>query len=200
MANITRRVIRNARRRGATVLSRPQWGNVSPVYQWRRINRRHALLPRQPVDTLWQHITVTHRQGLKADMRTLHRIGMERFGSGVSYNFAVDMRTGHIALGQNLDAKGTHTLNDKDVPGYSYDQNAVSLAVVAIGMPGDELSDKAADAIATLIAALVDEGALTRGHDYNPHSLVAWKDCPCDPTRNRMAEIQRKANRLLARH
>jgi hypothetical protein len=57
------------------------------------------------------------------------RIGMERFGSGVSYNFLVHMQTGEVAVGQPLDAKGTHTLNEKRVPGYSYDQNLVARAI-----------------------------------------------------------------------
>lgn len=74
MTTLQRRVIRNARRRGVTVLTRRQWGNLSPVYQWRRVSRRHALLPGKPVDTLWQHITVTYRQGIRADNETVEQI------------------------------------------------------------------------------------------------------------------------------
>lgn len=187
MATITTRVVRNARRRGVTVIGRTGWGNTSLVYSRRRRTRPHK---HAPSDTLWQHITVTNRKGIRYDMRTLHRIGMERFGSGVSYNFCIDMKTGEVGVGQALDAKGTHTVNNKNIPNYSYDQNFVSLAFAFIGMPGDKPSDKAIDAAANLFAALIDEGALTEDPDYNPHSMVAYKDCPTDAVRKVMSEIK----------
>lgn len=181
---ITQRVIDNARARGVTIYTRSQWGSLLlPVYQWRRKYRKHSLLPGKPVDTVWQHITVTYDTGsgkasFKEDMRTLERIGNGRFGSGVSYNWCVDATTGEVGLGQSLDAAGTHTLNDKNIPGYSFNQNYVSLAIAIIGMPGAVLSQRAGNAIVQLIKAHIDEGAVTEGFDYNPHRMVAWKDCP----------------------
>lgn len=192
MATITTRVIRNARRHGVTVYTRRQCRIFSPVYQWRRRFRRHAPMPS---DTCWQHISVTNPARIKRDARILHRIGMERFGSGISYNFAVDMSDGKVALGQSLDAKGTHTINDKRISGYSYDQNLVSHAIVVVGMPGTQLSRAAERSIVKLLAAMVDEGALTKGFDYNPHSMVAAKDCPCNETRNRMDEIRQQVRK-----
>lgn len=53
------------------------------------------------------------------------------------------------------------------------------------------LSDAAAEAITKLLSAMVDEGAITEGFDYVPHSMFAYKDCPCDPTRQRMPAIRR---------
>lgn len=194
---ITQRVVRNARRRGVVVLSRRQWGSKLPhVYAWRRIFRR----AKSPADTIVQHITVTTPSGdFKADCRTVEAIGQSRFGSGVSYNWLVDMRTGHVAVGQPLDAKGTHTLNDKGVPGYSFDQNLVARAIAVIGQPGTPLSRDAKLAITRLIAAMMDEGAVTKDPDYDPHSKFAWKDCPCDATRDEMPDIIRGAKRLAAR-
>lgn len=194
---ITQRVVRNARRRGVVVLSRRQWGSRLPhVYAWRRIFRR----AKQPADTIVQHITVTTPSGdFKADARTVESIGQARFGSGVSYNFLVDMRTGHVAVGQPLDAKGTHTLNDKGIAGYSFDQNLVARAIAVIGQPGTHLSRNAERAIANLIAAMMDEGAVTKDPDYDPHSKFAWKDCPCDATRNRMPAILATAKKLARR-
>ena len=195
MASITDRVIKNARAKGVTIYTRRQWGSTSlATYQWRRINRKHKLLPGKPVDTVWQHITVTSDTGrtpasFKADMRTLERIGNARFQSGVSYNWCLDAVTGEIGLGQSLDAAGTHTLNDKDIPGYSYNQNYVSIAVSVIGMPGAKLSEKAGNALINLIKAHIEEGAVTTTFDYNPHSLVAWKDCPTDNIRNVMPAL-----------
>ncbi len=196
--SITQRVVRNARKRGANVYTRRQWRcpNLA-VYAWRRKWKKHAALPS---DTLWCHITVTNPspKGIKEDMRVLHRIGMERFGSGVSYNFAIRMDTGAIGLGQALDAKGTHTINVKGVKNYSYDQNYVSHAFAFVGMPNTYLSYQAKKNAARLIAALIDEQALNLNHDFNPHSMVAYKDCPCDAARDAMPEILDMAKRMLA--
>lgn len=205
-ATITQRVVRNARGRGLDVLTRNQWGSkpsgfgwplapdVDNVYGWRREHKPHAPLP---ADTLVQHITVTFDSGrlvgdFREDMQAIERIGFERFGSGFSYNWGVDMRTGMVGLGQSLDAKGTHTVNEKGYkPGqFSYDQNAVALAIAVLGMPGDPLSKVAEDAIVQLSAAHVEEGALTTSYDYLPHSVFAPKDCPCNATRDRMDEIR----------
>ena len=199
MPTITQRVHRRAEKRGLEILTRQEWGTKhAQVYADRRTSRPHSLLPDKPADTLWQHITVTFDTGtlrgdFKEDMQTLERIGMERFGSGFSYNFGVDHRSGMVGIGQSLDAKGTHTINDKGISGYSLDQNAVSLAVAWIGMPGMKPTDKAIRSLGLLVACLIDEGALTRGHDYNPHSMVAWKDCPTDAGRAAMAEVNRIA-------
>lgn len=202
MATITTRVVRNARRRGVTVYSRRQWGSRSGgTYAARRsMTARGVWGPfRRQADTVVQHITVTSpTAGIKAAMRSLESIGNSRFGSGVSYNFAVDMRTGEVGVGQPLDSKGTHTVNDKGVAGYSHDQNLVARAIAVVGMPGTPLSDKAAESISALMAAMMDEGAVTKTPDYVPHSMFAFKDCPCDPTRNRMPAIKKRALALLA--
>jgi hypothetical protein len=192
---ITQAVIKRARQRGVTVHDRRAWGSRLPhVYAWRRLFRKVAP---GPADTLVQHITVTRRAGIKADARTVESIGQARFGSGVSYNWLVDMVTGEVAVGQPLDAKGTHTVNDKRVAGYSHDQNLVARAIAVVGMPGDQLSPAAREAIAQLIAAMIEQGALTRGFDYCPHSLFAAKDCPCGPTRDAMPAIRARVVELL---
>lgn len=198
------RVVRNARKRGVNVLTRKQWGSrYGSVYARRLVTHRHAPAPS---DTLWQHITVTTDTGklvgdFKEDMRTIERIGMERFGSGFSYNFAIDMQTGMVGVGQPLRAKGTHTVNDKGARtpsgGFiSHDQNYVALAFAWLGMPGRQISDKAKESAAQLFAALMDEGALTQSPDYLPHSLVAAKDCPTDAGRDAMPWIRRRAQEV----
>lgn len=213
MPTMTTRVTRNARERGLTVLSRSQWGsrpsgyewplapNVPNVYAWRRRNKPHAPFP---ADTLVQHITVTEDHGelvgdFRKDMQTVERIGFDRFGSGFSYNWGVDMATGMVGAGMPLDAKGTHTVNDTGYQPnlFSIDQNAVAFAIAVVGMPDDELSARAEAAIVQLIAAHIDEGALRVGFDYLPHSVFAAKDCPCDATRDRMDEIRAKVRRVV---
>jgi hypothetical protein len=200
--SITQRVVRRARKEyGLEVYTRRQWGSKKlSTYQWRRYNRPHSLLPWKPVDTIWQHISVTRDDGTTilnffADMQELERIGDERFGSGVSYNWAVDMSTGQIGLGQSLDAAGTHTLNDKGIPGFSHNQNYVALAIVFIGMPGQRPSKKAIRSAGLLIRCHFEEGAANIGSDYVPHSLVAAKECPTEAVREVMPEIQEIATK-----
>jgi hypothetical protein len=197
MASITTKVVRNARQKGVKVYTRKRWSKnlvTLGVYQWRRIFRRHK---RVRSDTLWQHISVTHDlPDFTADMRLLHRIGMERFGSGMSYNVAFDMRSGVAGIGQAFDAAGTHTLNDKDIPNYSFNQNYVAHAFVFIGVPGDKPSDKCILNAARFMAAMMEEGALTppeENPDYNPHSMVAFKECPTQLVRNVMPKIEQLA-------
>lgn len=196
------RVVRNARKRGCVVLTRKQWGSLYPhIYKERR--KTHPVTVRE-ADTLWQHITVTFDTGVligdfKTDMRTIERIGVERFGSGFSYNAAIDMRTGMIGMGQDFLTKGTHTVNNKSVPGFSYDQNAVARALAFLGMPGDKVSFEAREATAQFIAAMIDEGALTLGFDYVPHSLVAPKECPTAAGRAVMPWILKRALQVTVR-
>lgn len=177
------RVVRNARRRGLKVYTRRQWGTQHSSVYWRRLVTHPV--KRREADTLWQHISVTRDDGATkldffADMRELERIGWERFKTGVSYNFAIDMETGEVGVGQHLLAKGSHTLNNKGIPNYSFDQNAVARAIVFIGMPGQKPSKKAIRAAGHLFAAMMEERALTATPDYNPHRLVAAKACPTD--------------------
>lgn len=200
MSTISSRVIRRARKRyGVTVYTHRQFGSrARGIYAARRRNRPVRV---RKADTLVQHITVTRpSDDLKADARVVERIGTDRFGSGISYNFLVDMRTGEVAQGQPLDAKGTHTVNDKHKPGFSYDQNHAARAIAVVGMPDTPLSARAHRAIAGLIAAMMDEGAITESPDYLPHSFFAWKDCPCDATRNAMPQILRDAKALRRKH
>lgn len=204
--SVTSRVINRARERGVTIYTRTQWGSIMlPVYQWRRRYRKHLQIPKKPTDTVWQHITVTYdtgrtRSSFKKDMRTLERIGSDRFGTGVSYNWCIDAVTGEVGLGQSLDAAGAHTLNDKRISGYSYNQNYVSIAISVIGMPGVKLSARAGAALVNLLKAHQDEGVITETFDYNPHSLVAFKSCPTPNIQNVMGDIRNAVAREEESH
>lgn len=200
MASITTRVVRNARRRGVKIRHRKYLGIAFSVYQWRRKFRKHKLCPKHPADTLWCHISVTHdKPTIKQDAWDLHTIGNERFGSGMSYNFAIDMGDGEIAVGQALDAAGTHTLNEKDIPNYSFNQNYVSHAIVFIGMPGRVPSAAAIESAGKLMAAMVEERALTRHFDFNPHFMVAFKECPTKQVAEKMPLMLKVMERELAK-
>ncbi len=193
MASITSKVVHNLRGRGVTVLNHKQWGSKQRLlYASRRLKTKVGYWGKFifKADTVVQHITVTNPSGdFARDVRTIEESGNARFGCGVSYNWLVDMETGEVAVGQPLDAKGVHTINDKNVKGYSTDQNLVARAIAVIGQPGTKLSLKAARSITQILAAMAEEGATTRNPDYLPHSFFAYKDCPCDSTRDRMSVI-----------
>lgn len=187
------------RRRGVEVLEHADWGSTHVgLYVDRLTTRPHGLLPGTPVDTLWNHITVTEDDGtligdFKADCREVERIGFQRFGTGVSYNFLVDANATkpRIAIGAFLEAKGSHTQNDKGIAGFSNDQNLVALAVAWVGVPGNKLNAHALTAMVQLRGALIEVGALTTTYDDVPHSLVAAKECPTGELRDRLPELRR---------
>lgn len=203
----TARVAQRLRSQGFTVYNRSQWGSKHGALYDRMREVRPVNLP---VNTAWQHITVTFDTGrlpgpFKADVRRLEDIGMQRFGWGISYNWIVDQRTGHIAIGVPVDAAGTHTVNRKGIPGFSYDQNRVSVSIAWLGMPGDPISDNCVDSIEALLIAMFRENVLEfrdiRGNDehfdYGPHSLVAAKECPTQAMRNLMPGIERRVRARL---
>lgn len=200
--NLQRRVLRNARARGVKVRTRHQWGSQFPkTYKTRLSTRRVAVVK---ADTLVSHITVTFDTGpltgdFDRDMRTVERIGMDRFKSGFSYNFGIDPRTGMVGVGMPLMARGTHTINDKGVPGFRENQNDAARAIAWVGMPGMKPSDDAKEAFAQLFAAMMDEGALTQDPDFLPHSFFSDKDCPTQAGRDVMPWIRMRAMRVKQR-
>lgn len=198
---LTARVVQRLRREyNADVLTHAEWGSQHrALYAARRTATARGAYGsfRVTADTIVQHITVTTPSGdFARDCRLVESIGIARFASGVSYNWLVDMQTGQIAVGQPLDAKGTHTVNDKGIAGYSHNQNLVARAIAVVGQPGTKLSPAAARAIASILAAMADEDASTPDPDYVPHSLFAYKDCPCESTRSQMPTIKALARRL----
>lgn len=196
----TQRWVEVARRRGAKVLTHGQWGSKQrALYATRRRLTANGNWPgfKMKVDTVWIHITVTFDTGkligdFKTDMQTVERIGTERFNCGWSYNAGVDMETGMIGVGQPIDSKGAHTVNDKGIRGYSKDQNLVARAIACIGMPGKQLSDAAVESIVDVLMAWWECGFITDDPDIQPHSLVAAKDCPTQAVRDRLPEIRRR--------
>jgi hypothetical protein len=203
----TQRVVLVARRRGATVLTHRQWeSKEQSTYIARRKLTKEGHWPgfKLIVNTVVFHITVTFDSGIltgdfKADCQTVERIGKQRFNSGVSYNWLIDMETGAVAVGQPMDSKGTHTINDKHQPNFSDDQNLVARAIGYIGMPGKKLSDAAVESTVDVLVAMWEAGYLADDPDMLPHSFFAAKDCPTDAVRERMPEIQRRYRARIRR-
>lgn len=180
---------------GCKVLDRSQWGTkYEALYQKRRVTKKF-IGDRGKAKYAFSHISVTRDDGpsdadFAADMRELERIGYERFLSGISYNWAVDLENGTIGEGMPLDAKGTHTVNNKHVGGYEYDLNAYGHAIVGIGMPGAKPTNAFVASVAAIIAAERDLGLMVEDSDLLPHSMFAAKDCPTTAIRNRIPEIE----------
>lgn len=200
MTTPTQRVVKRVRELGGEIYTHGDWGSrCKHIYTARRRTRPVRI---KQADTWVGHITVTRSRGdskeaFFEDMRLVESIGLDRFSSGFSYNFGI--RNGRIGVGQPLDSKGTHTVNNKNRAGFSYDQNHAARAFAFIGMPGDVFDKRDHEAAVILTAAMILEGQLTEDPDVLPHSFFAWKDCPCDSLRNQLGDILRDAQALVKR-
>lgn len=187
-------VIQRLRRAGYTVRNRRDWGSTElSTYAERRRSKPVDF----PVDHIFAHITVTSTNG-DAGARQVEQIGSDRFGSGMSYQWLVDHETHAIYEGQPMDAKGTHTVNDKRVARYGYDLNYAGHAVAWMAMPGDTFCGDCAELFAAIQAAERLEGILRDAAVYLPHSMFAAKDCPTDVLRDMLPVINRQADRMVA--
>lgn len=190
-----KRIIRELRRAGFTVLSRKQWGSRHrPLYQWRRIHRHFPGRAKE----FFAHVTVTNRtKNFAADVRLVEQIGWDRFRTGISYNYAVDQVTGAIAIGMPHDAAGAHTLNDKDVAGFPFNLNYYGHGIAWIGNVGDRPSQRCQDAFSAIIAAEKKHGAARGGAGILPHSKFAFKECPLTVMTNALPSILRRSKTIL---
>ena len=190
-----KRIIRELREAGFTVLSRKQWGSRHrPLYQWRRVYRHFP----GRAKCFFAHVTVTDRtDNFAADVRLVEQIGYERFRTGISYNYAVDQRTGAIAIGMPHDAAGAHTLNDKGIDGFPENLNYFGHGIAWIGNVGDRPSQECKDAIAAIIAAEKKLRAARDGAVIHPHSKFAWKECPLTVMTNALPSILDKSETIL---
>ncbi|SRR5712691_3540392 len=94
-----------------TIISRSQWGaRYADGYDNAPVPAPHLIL----------HHSATNASGDAEDaqMRILERIGQERFGSGMSYTFAV-FPSGQIYQGVSIDRASAHTLK------HNYDARAI---------------------------------------------------------------------------
>lgn len=192
-------VVARLQEAGFEVLTRKEWGTQhEALYQSRRKSRPCQL----PVEHFFAHVTVTPDSGeftgdFKKDVRLVESIGFQRFGTGISYTWIVDQRSGLIAQGHPLDAKGAHTLNDKNISGFPFDLNAEGHAIAWIAVPGDRPSQACRDSYSAIIAAEKEEGAAQREAKIYPHSKFAAKDCPLESLRRHLPDILRNSTTIL---
>lgn len=189
------RIVRELRRAGFPVLTRKQWGSEHrALYQSRRVTHHFP----GKAKAFFAHVTVTNPSGdFAQDVRVVENIGYERFGTGISYNWCVDQRTGKIAVGMPHDAKGAHTLNDKGVAGFPENLNYYGHAIAWIANVGDTPSQDCKDAFAAIIAAEKKHGAARADAPIYPHSKFAWKECPLEVMRAALGAILRRSKTIL---
>lgn len=107
----------------------------------------------------------------------------------VSYQLLVT-NEGRVYEGQNFGVKGTHTINDKAVPGFPRDLNGYGYAVALMQNVGDEVTDEQVDVVAMCFAAMKIDGEMERDAPILPHLKFANKACPGPLAMARLPEIR----------
>jgi hypothetical protein len=158
------------------IVSRDQWGAVHPDgYGTSTL----------PAGEVWLHHSVTVAPDLlppfddeHAAMRTLERIGHQRFGRGISYTFAV-MPTGRIYEGHSVEREGAHTAG----------RNDLARAIVWVGnYDVDEPTPAMVAATAQLLAHGQAAGWWTRARLNGGHRQAPGASTAC-PGINGMAAV-----------
>lgn len=150
-------------------------------------------MPSGPADFHFLHITVTHdtdtiREGA-AGARQVESFGLST-PPMVSYQDLVT-NEGRYFQGQDYGTKGTHTINDKNVPGFPNDLNLRGYAAAIMQNVGDAVTDAQVETLAKVFAARELLGLVRRGAPIFPHRKFAFKLCPGDRAVARLDEIDR---------
>lgn len=148
------------------------------------------------------HITVTRdtdtvREGA-AGARQIEGYGYSR-PPMVSYQDLVT-NEGRYYQGQDYGTKGTHTVNDKNVPGFPEDLNLHGYAVALMQNVDDDVTDAQVHTVAKVLAAREVLGLVKRGAPIYPHRKFAAKACPGDRAVARLEEISRLRTHYVNRY
>jgi len=166
---------------------REQWGSDHDYTSDRTVNR--------PAKWFFLHISVTadpedNIVAESAAMRTVERIGIQRFGSvGISYNEAA-MQSGRLYEGQPLTRRGAHTVNDENNPTFGDSSlNRDARALVIVQNVQDAVTDAQIDAAAQWAGAVIRAGEAVPGARWYGHRDVSAKACPGDKAYARLGEL-----------
>ena len=185
-------VINLLRTAGVECFTRAEWG--SPQERAGAYARRRDTHPMPPVPAAYHflHITVTADTDTVAEGAVGAR-QVETYGYSsppqVSYQDLIT-NEGRYFQGQDYGTKGTHTVNDKAVPGYPRDLNLYGCACALMQNVGDEVTDEQVRLVAMVFAAEL-AGWVRRGAPVLPHRMFAAKSCPGDRAMARIDEIRR---------
>lgn len=186
-------VIKQLRAAGVDCYTRAEWG--SPQERAGAYTRRRATHPMPPVPAAYHflHITVTADTDTVAEGAAGAR-QIETYGYStppqVSYQDLIT-NEGRYFQGQDYGTKGTHTVNDKAVPGYPRDLNMAGYALALLQNVGDEVTDEQVRLAAMVFAARELAGWVRRGAPVLPHRMFAAKSCPGDRAIARIDDIRR---------
>jgi N-acetylmuramoyl-L-alanine amidase len=140
------------------LLTRAEWGATA----------KQGPAMRLPARGVTFHQTVTRATSdPAADMRTIERIGVQRFGR-FSYCYAIHP-SGVVGEGAGLTV-GAHTAG----------HNSTRIGVVFIKMDDDPLTPAAETAAVNLLRWLAATGALHQGYDTDGHRDYKATACPSD--------------------
>lgn len=174
------------------LIPRRVWGSTFDYGKRHRQQFRSA--PTRKAETVL-HTTVTVAPDLHppfgdehAAMRLLERIGVQRFGSGLSYN-AVVMPTGKAYEGQPLDNKSTHS----EFGDWNYTRASIALC-------GDYSKDRPTQEMLDTVAAIQAEWkrrGIIGTVQLRGHFEVSPKSCPGKFAIRHMGDIATAARALL---
>lgn len=171
---------------GLKIIHRETWDAVEDYTSARVVE--------EPVKWFFLHISVTIDGGDLTgdehdDMRTIERIGQERFEIGFPYNAAI-FDTGRLYEGQPLTRRGAHTVNDKGITGFPKSLNYAGRAICLPQMVSDDVTDAQVDMAARWAAAQIRSGMARTDATWYGHRDFAWKACPGDAGYGRLPEIR----------
>jgi hypothetical protein len=185
---------------GVECYNRAQWGSPREADgSYARRVSTHPM-PAGPADYHFIHITVTGDTDLPADGKAGARL-VESYGLStppmVSYQDLIT-NEGRYFQGQNYGVKGTHTVNDKKVPGFAFDLNAEGYATAIMQNVGDEVTDEQVRLAAMICAARELLGLVKKHAPIYPHRMFAWKECPGDRMVARLDDVIRLRDTYVA--
>lgn len=148
---------------------------IIPRAEWGAIHDRGAGPAPLPASEVWLHHSVTIAPDLvppfdddHAAVRTLERIGEQRFGRGISYTFAITP-AGLIFEGHGVDRRGSHT----------YGRNSAGRAICFVGnYEANRPTDAMLDAAGWLLAHGFLRGWWKAAKLKGGHRDVRATSCP----------------------
>lgn len=184
-------VIARLRAAGVECYSRAEWGSVRPAAYTKR--RSTHPMPAGPAKYHFLHITVTPDTDTVLEGFNGAR-KVESYGLStppmVSYH-GLTTNEGKWFEGQSFGVKGTHTINDKNVPGFPHDLNLWGYAQAIMQTVNDAVTDVQVRVLAMAFAAAELDGYVVKYAPIYPHRKFDWKECPGDKANARLGEIQR---------
>lgn len=192
-----RAVIRRLRKSGVVCQSRKQWGSARLDAYIKR--RRTHPMRFTPAKYHFLHITVTPDSDTMVQGRAGAR-KVESYGYTnppmVSYQDLIT-NEGRYFQGQDYGNKGTHTVNDKNVSGFSKDLNQEGYALALMQNINDPVTEVQVQLAAMVFAARELSGWVRRGAPVYPHRKFAAKSCPGDRAMVHLKKIERLKNQYV---